>query len=205
MLDFFMQAALNAFETKMNDPGKQEENAWSAEICNTYRTIDPRAETSVNRKYPGSSLRYDIRIEDGSGRTLYAETKGAWLSYWMDKGQLLKFRDYLMAPLNGRPRPSNSAVLDLEKLEQHVPLDADWVALVLFGSHRAEHEIAPYLDEFERLAQLGCAPWNSERRQYPNRWYPGYSYDVRVWICPRSDFSAWWQAVSRAMGGGRYR
>jgi hypothetical protein len=200
MKDRFVQATWKAFETKANDPGKQEENSWSAEICRAYEALEPKTWTSANKQYPGSKLRYDMFIKAQSGKCLFAETKGAWLSYWLDQGQLQKFRDYLMAPLTGRPRPDKSAALDLEKLQLHTPQDADWVALVLFGSHRAEHAIAPHFDEFAGLAKLDSAPWHSERQCYPNRWYPGYGYDVRVWMCPRSELAPWWQGIKCVMG-----
>jgi hypothetical protein len=194
MNHLFAQAVFAAFENKLAAPGKQEENEWSREIAERFAELAPGSSWTVNKQYPGRTERYDIMLRTATGETLYAENKGAWLSYWLDVSNVTKFNLYLMGSLCGMPRSDKSAALDIGRLAEFSPESCGWAALIVFGSHRAEHDVAAKLNEFARLADLNRAPWTSHRREVANRWFPGYSYDVRVWTCRRRDLRSYWLA-----------
>ncbi|MBL8862415.1 MAG: hypothetical protein JNK02_10430 [Planctomycetes bacterium] len=190
MRDEFVQAVFTAFERRSTEPGKYEENAWSNEIARVAVEMRQGNFADTNKAYPGCGEKYDIHVRTATGETLIAESKGAWLSYWLDNGNFGKFKAYLWG-CEGK-----SAALDIQKLAANAPEHLDWVALIVFGSCRREHDVAQHLDAFAASFRLAVAPWREDRRVIPNRWYPGYSYDVRVWTCRRSDLQAWQESLS---------
>lgn len=149
----------------------------------------------ANREYPTGRGQYDLWL-NWDNASLYVEGKGAWKTYWIERGSPSKFRSYLLPPLvNDVALDDKSAALDLQKLVLSTPADATAIAQILFGSAKPKHSISSDMDEYARLARLDSDPWTCWQRRWQNHQWPDYEYDVRIFVCAFGDIPGWWKTI----------
>lgn len=158
----------------------QTEPSWSERLVELLATAGYQVRNECEYPTVKGSLRpprCDNLITFEDGRTLWLENKGAWKDYWVNRGARAKFRSHLLTS-------DNSAAHDVRKLLKLHPSCADFVGLLLIGFEAVDDPMTAEFEELMDATDLGKAPWQMARLDFPDRWRS--SHRVRVWFFSRS-------------------
>lgn len=159
----------------------QTETNWSRRLCDLLNERGVQTEREV--RYPGTRWRCDLRIFLRDNLQLWLEIKGAWKSYWLQKGGDYFYRSYLFHPLLPElDEKSHSAAQDIDKLRTLSPNDADFIGFLLLGFGSTEAPMHDDVTEFERLAGLHSIPWSGRSTTWADPYRENHRTSCWMWI-----------------------
>lgn len=136
----------------------------------------------------------DLFIQTNAGEQLYCEIKAMYKTWFKRHGR--PYPAYLWSPFQDASRKKDSAGFDIAKLSTLPDSNTTHIALIIVGSSIPADHMDKDLDKFAQMAHIHSLPWESYRDYWPNQWYGGYYYDLRVWGCERKNVPGWWVSIA---------
>jgi hypothetical protein len=161
-------------------------------LCSRYAELRNVRNCEMGPPYP-CGRESDLLVETNSGERLNCEIKGMYKT-WFNKNRRPD-PAYLWSPFQN-PSKDDSAAFDLAKLATLSEPKITHIALIIIGSSLPPDHMDRDVDKFAEMAHIDLAPWESYRDYWPNQWFDGYYYDLRVWGCDLKSVPGWWATIA---------
>lgn len=163
-----------------NQTKPQTEPSWSQRLAEllskaSYPTIPENPYPAISGQPRVQFCDNVITLPDGS--TLWLENKGAWKTYWRQRGNVAKFRSHLFTS-------NNSAAHDVTKIATLCRPSANYIGILLLGFDSLDDPMGGDIDEFRITAQLNSADWTEASMHLPDRWRPRERVHAWFWWRP---------------------
>jgi hypothetical protein len=186
-LDAVQTAAKEHDFTSQQRPERCFENALSSAL------LAAGHQARLQVPYFGTRLKCDVGVCI-EGHNTYLEVKLLFPDYWAKRKQDWRDRQRLLEPLIllGKNREKHSAAQDIIKLASFQLPHPHYLGILVVASCTEQHHRKVDFAQFGKLAAL-TSPWIAADREFPNPYWPEYSLDARVWICPANEVLDWWR------------